>query len=92
MGDLMTAEITVAPAVLIIDLEVNPKTQSVFKIGAYRPDRGVGFESKNFRSLSGFQAALQDMAGLAEGAQWLMGHNILAHDLRYLQQSRSHQA
>ncbi len=87
MGDLMTAEITVAPAVLIIDLEVNPKTQSVFKIGAYRPDRGVGFESKNFRSLSGFQAALQDMAGLAEGAQWLMGHNILAHDLRYLQQS-----
>lgn len=33
-----------APAVLIIDLEVNPKTDAVFKLGAYRPDLELGYE------------------------------------------------
>lgn len=78
---------TVLPAVLIIDLEVNPQTQTVFKIGAYRPDRDQGFESRRFSGESGFQTALHEMAHLAEGAQYLMGHNILAHDLPYLQKA-----
>ena len=31
------------PAVLIIDLEVDPKTDKPFKIGAFRPDSGFVF-------------------------------------------------
>lgn len=71
------------PAVLIVDLEVNPKSRVVFKLGAYRPDLARGFE-QGFRSPQGFREALAQMADLADGAKWLMGHNIIAHDLPYL--------
>ena len=64
------------PAVLIIDLEINPKTDTVFKIGAYRPDLDLGFE-RSFRHEEGFRKALAEMLPLAEGAEWLMGHNFL---------------
>lgn len=71
------------PAVLIVDLEVDPRTDTVFKIGAYRPDLEQGFE-RTTGSLKSFQAALAELAPLVQGARWLMGHNILEHDLRYL--------
>ena len=73
----------ILPAVLIVDLEVDPRTDTVFKIGAYRPDLELGFE-RTTGSLKSFQAALAELAPLAQGARWLMGHNILEHDLRYL--------
>ena len=75
-----------APAVLIIDLEVNPKTDAVFKLGAYRPDLELGYE-RAVRNVKGFREALLEMEYLANGAHWLMGHNILAHDLRYLNEA-----
>ena len=75
-----------APAVLIIDLEVNPKTDAVFKLGAYRPDLELGYE-RAVRNVKGFREALLEMEYLANGAHWLMGHNILAHDLRYLKEA-----
>ena len=71
------------PAVLIIDLEVDPKTDKPFKIGAFRPDSGLSFE-KTFRGEKGFHTALGEMAHLTSGLKWLMGHNILGHDLKYL--------
>ena len=71
------------PAVLIIDLEVDPKTDKPFKIGAFRPDSGLFFE-KAFRGEKGFHTALCEMAHLTSGLKWLMGHNILGHDLKYL--------
>lgn len=71
------------PAVLIIDLEVDPKTDKPFKIGAFRPDSGLFFE-KVFRGEKGFHTALCEMAHLTSGLKWLMGHNILRHDLKYL--------
>lgn len=74
------------PAVLIIDLEINPKTDTVFKIGAYRPDLDLGFE-RSFRNEEGFRKALAEMQPLAEGAEWLMGHNFLEHDLPYLKKA-----
>ena len=52
------------PAVLIIDLEINPKTDTVFKIGAYRPDLDLGFE-RSFRHEEGFRKALEEMLPLA---------------------------
>ena len=74
------------PAVLIIDLEINPKTDTVFKIGAYRPDLDLGFE-RSFHHEEGFRKALAKMLPLAEGAEWLMGHNFLEHDLPYLKKA-----
>ena len=71
------------PAVLIIDLEVDPKTDKPFKIGAFRPDSGLFFE-KVFRGEKGFHTALCEMTHLTSGLKWLMGHNILGHDLKYL--------
>lgn len=79
------------PAVLIIDLEINPKTDTVFKIGAYRPDLDLGFE-RSFRDKEGFRKALAEMLPLAEGAEWLMGHNFLEHDLPYLKKAEPDQA
>lgn len=79
------------PAVLIIDLEINPKTDTVFKIGAYRPDLDLGFE-RSFRNEEGFRKALAEMQPLAEGAEWLMGHNFLEHDLPYLKKAAPDQA
>ncbi|OOH90784.1 recombinase RecQ [Pasteurellaceae bacterium 15-036681] len=74
------------PAVLIIDLEVNPKTNQVFKLGAYRPDLELEFESGQIRGLPSFQQALAEMEtkGLVAGAEFLMGHNFIHHDLTYL--------
>ena len=62
------------PAVLIVDLEVDPRTDTVFKIGAYRPDLEQGFE-RTTGSLKSFQAALGIGAAgagrpLADGAQY----------------------
>ena len=79
------------PAVLIIALEINPKTDTVFKIGAYRPDLDLGFE-RSFRHEEGFRQALAEMLPLAEGAEWLMGHNFLEHDLPYLKKAAPDQA
>ena len=79
------------PAVLIIDLEINPKTDTVFKIGAYRPDLDLGFE-RSFHHEEGFRKALAKMLPLAEGAEWLMGHNFLEHDLPYLKKAAPDQA
>lgn len=42
------------PAVLIIDLEINPKTDTVFKIGAYRPTLTSGLnEASAMKKVSG---------------------------------------
>lgn len=75
------------PAILIVDLEINPASSGkdfpIFKLGAYRPDMDSGYE-KSFRSEQGFLKALHEMKHLADGAKWLMGHNIIEHDLVYL--------
>ncbi len=74
------------PAILIIDLEVNPKTETVFKLGAYRPDLDKSYQSENLRNNQDFKAALEKIGqeGLVSGAKWLMGHNIIEHDLKFL--------
>lgn len=81
------------PAILIVDLEINPASEGkdfpIFKLGAYRPDLNSGIE-RSFRSEQGFMKALQEMAHLADGAKWLMGHNIIEHDLVYLKKHAPH--
>lgn len=81
----MTAPIM--PPVLIIDLEVNPQTRQIFQIGALRPDSGEHYESPKLNGKAAFQAALLQLERLSAGAEFVMGHNIIEHDLPYLRRA-----
>ena len=74
------------PAILIIDLEVNPQTGIVFKLGAYRPDLEKSYQSDYLKNSQELNQAFEqiEQSGLSTDAQWLMGHNIIEHDLKYL--------
>lgn len=63
------------PTIAFFDLETNPQTQKVFDIGAVL-STGATFH----------QAMPTAFADFAATADFLCGHNILAHDLPYLQQ------
>lgn len=66
------------PAILIIDIEVEPQSQTLFQIGAMRTDTGQTYESaRNRHALAQATPILNDMA---KGAHWLMGHNIVDYD------------
>ncbi|HLD68083.1 MAG TPA: RecQ family ATP-dependent DNA helicase, partial [Pseudomonas sp.] len=73
------------PKCLIIDLEVVPEQRGqparIFKLGALRPDNGEELELSVGKQLD---AALQRLDRMAEGASFLLGHNLLAHDLPLL--------
>lgn len=75
------------PPVLIIDLEVNPQTRQIFQIGALRPDSGEHYESPKLNGKAAFQAALLQLERLSAGAEFVMGHNIIEHDLPYLRRA-----
>lgn len=70
---------------LIFDLEVIPggglKPDKIFKLGALRPDIGAELELDTPRETG---PALLQMDSLAQGARWILGHNILLHDLPVL--------
>lgn len=73
------------PKCLIFDLEVLPEQPNrpakIFMIGALRPDTGEELEVKVGKSLD---AALLRLDQMAEGASFLLGHNLIAHDLPLL--------
>lgn len=72
------------PSVLIMDLEVNPQTGEIFQIGALRPDTGEEYESARLRGRQALQDACTRLGQMAEGAEYLLGHNIIGHDLPIL--------
>lgn len=80
----MTDHIT--PPILIIDLEIHPQTQQLLQIGALRPDAQTQYESPKLRKASDVQTALARLEEMAQGADYVMGHNIIGHDLPYLRQ------
>ncbi len=71
---------------LIFDLEVVPATDSkpaiITMVGALRPDSGEELELKIARDLD---PALAHLDAMGEGAKWVLGHNVIAHDLPLLQ-------
>ncbi len=73
------------PKCLIFDLETVPaqagEAEQIIKIGALRPDTGEHFETATNKQLSADLARLDQ---LADGASFVLGHNILAHDLPLL--------
>ena len=73
---------------LILDLETasaksDQSPQRIFMLGALRPDTGKSLELKITRATP-LDAALEQLQDLASGADCLVGHNILAHDLPVL--------
>ena len=72
------------PAILVFDLETD-KSGTLLQIGAFRSDTQAQYESVRLGKESGRQAALAELEALAQGAEYVMGHNIVAHDLPCLQ-------
>ena len=72
---------------LVVDLEVRParsgKPEEIFKVGALRKRPDSELECDVNKDLAQVLAKVDD---LAEGADYLLGHNLIAHDLRILRQ------
>ena len=64
-----------------LDLEISPVDSTLTAAAAYRPDNGASLSLSNGPSLG----SLQRLDRVAEGAQFLLGHNIIKHDLPHLQ-------
>ncbi len=75
---------------LILDLECEPasdgRAATIFAIGALRTDDGRRFERKNLRPGASLTRSLAELDALAQGAACVVGHNVLAHDLRLLRE------
>lgn len=75
---------------LVVDLEVIPakpgKPEEIFKVGALRQDLDATLECAVNKDLAQVLAQVDD---LAEGADYLLGHNLIAHDLRILREQAS---
>ena len=76
-----------SPAILIFDLEIHHDSGELIQIGAYRSDNQHIYESPILKNKKARTEALKSLAEMAQGAQYLMGHNIMAHDLPYLRQN-----
>lgn len=71
---------------IFFDLEVNPKSQKLFKLGAISlNDLSASPQPHYFQSPHAFFKFAQD-------ARWFCGHNIFHHDLRYLEQHKTEHA
>ena len=68
---------------LSLDLEVGRRDDRIHAIAGVRPDTG---QSLTVRAASrGLDAALASLDRLADGADFLLGHNLIAFDLPHLQ-------
>ena len=78
---------------LIFDLEVVPPTDSkpakIIMIGALRSDSGQELELKIAHNLD---AVLAEMDAMGQGANCVLGHNVIAHDLPLLKSAAPHLA
>lgn len=63
-----------AKSVTFIDTEVGADDHKIHDIGAVRQDRA-----------SFHAASIREFAAFVEGTEYICGHNILHHDLKYLQ-------
>ncbi|WP_298080660.1 RecQ family ATP-dependent DNA helicase [uncultured Cardiobacterium sp.] len=77
---------TTSPAILIFDLETDRDSGALLQIGALRSDNGARYESPILHDDTARTAAIAALEALAADVQYLMGHNILAHDLPVLHQ------
>ena len=75
------------PKSLIFDLEVAPGTAGqpdrIFMVGALRPDTCEELERKVDKDLP---SVLDALDSLGQGASFVLGHNVIDHDLPILKQ------
>ena len=68
---------------LSLDLEVGVKDKRIHAFAAVRSDTGQSVVIRKV-TRSGLPDALARLDDLASGAEFLLGHNLIAHDLPYL--------
>ena len=68
------------PRCLCIDLEVGIEDRRIHQFAAIRPDTGGSLRYGG----GDLAAALAQLDALAEGAAFVLGHNLIAHDLPHL--------
>ena len=64
-----------------LDLEVGLKDSRIHKIGAVHSNTGTSLH----RKVGNLTRALEELDSFAQGADCLLGHNIIEHDLKHLQ-------
>jgi len=69
-----------APRCLSLDLEVGVRDRRIHAFAALRPDTGGRLVLRG----GNLAAALKELDALAEGAAFLLGHNLIAFDLPHL--------
>lgn len=62
--------------IIFFDTEIDPATGKVRDIGAVRPD-GAWFHS----------SSIKDFTSFIKGADFICGHNVLVHDIKYVEDS-----
>lgn len=77
----MSEETGFAPRCLCLDLEIDPGDKRILKIGALRPDTGTFLHFKGHFDLA---VAFGELDRLAAGASFVLGHNVIRHDLNLL--------
>ena len=70
------------PRCLSVDLEVGKEDGRIHAFGAVRGDTGRGFDG------GGSAAELTRLDALADGVSFLLGHNLIEFDLRYLRAAK----
>ena len=67
-----------AKSIVFFDTEVGVDDKKIHDIGAVRADKGI------FHS-----ASVQDFCAFVSGTEYLCGHNIIHHDIKYLGEARA---
>ena len=70
-----------------LDLEVGRADERIHALAGVRPDTGESLVIP--RVGNNLAPALARLDDLANGADFVLGHNVIAHDLRYLRGRRS---
>ena len=73
-----------SPRCLSLDLEVGVRDRRIHAFAALRPDTGGRLVHRG----DGLSEALKELDALAEGAAFLLGHNLIAFDLPHLAAAR----
>ncbi len=63
-----------------LDLEVKKNSGQIYAIGAVREDREISFSC----SVKNIERALEELDSYADGASFILGHNVIEHDLPYI--------